>query len=303
MEREDSEVMTAVKVEVIDSVSAVNLTALNFEKGVERIPVVAIRKPSKKKPKDKPKRPLSAYNFFFKEERGKILRVVLENATELNNDPKADDYLDEAAIARLRKDSGKVSFEEMGKIIGQRWKNIDPERLTTYQDMATSDTHRYKKEMQSYNGRQEAKMRNDAHKPSLSTGETKLNEEGGYAHGMMHHGYAAGGFGVGGYTYGTDLGYLNHMYMPYSTYALGDSVAMSHPQLGIDPSQPNYANHSNMYGMLGNGFPHGSVVSYQRHHPDGVVTYPSQPSLGTAQQAPQMYSQYPGPGGPGWGGQ
>ena len=50
----------------------------------------------------------------------------------------------------------------MGKIIGTRWKNIDPDRLNKYSELATEDTERYKKEMVEYNGRQEAKMRNES---------------------------------------------------------------------------------------------------------------------------------------------
>mmetsp|Transcript_29960 Transcript_29960/g.49451 ORF Transcript_29960/g.49451 Transcript_29960/m.49451 type:complete len:338 (-) Transcript_29960:99-1112(-) len=138
-----------------------------------------IKRPTRKKPKDKPKRPLSAYNFFFKEEREKILKVVLsEENTKEENDPEGTDYISEEMMTRLRKEGGKVSFEEMGKLIGQRWKKIDPDRLSKYSELAAEDTERYKKEMQSYNGRQEAKMRSEALKPPAWNGG-KVETAGG----------------------------------------------------------------------------------------------------------------------------
>jgi len=129
------------------------------------------KRPTRKKPKDKPKRPLSAYNFFFKEEREKILKIVLaEDPKTVENDPESEDFINDEMMGRLKKDGGKVSFEEMGKLIGQRWKNIDPDRLSKYSELAAEDTERYKKEMQSYNGRQEAKMRSEALKPPAWNG-------------------------------------------------------------------------------------------------------------------------------------
>ena len=89
-------------------------------KSTHKVPVTTTKRPSKKKPKDKPKRPLSAYNFFFKEEREKILKVVLDEDGTAENDPKSEDYLNDEILGRLRKEGGKVSFEEMGKLIGQR---------------------------------------------------------------------------------------------------------------------------------------------------------------------------------------
>ena len=49
----------------------------------------------------KPKRPMSAYNFFFKAERAKIL---------------ADSEGDDGGVA--------TSFEDIGRTIGQRWVSL-----------------------------------------------------------------------------------------------------------------------------------------------------------------------------------
>jgi len=113
----------------------------------------------KRKPKDKPKRPLSAYNFFFKEERKKIINTVWYEEGADPNDLIPD--LSTEQISKLKKDTGKVSFEEMGKVIGRRWRDIKPERLTYYTSLSEGDAERYKKEMKNHNERKE-EMRNRA---------------------------------------------------------------------------------------------------------------------------------------------
>jgi hypothetical protein len=279
-----------------------------------------IKRPTKKKPKDKPKRPLSAYNFFFKEEREKILKVVLaEDPEKCDNEEKSDDYLDDEALGRLRKEGGKVSFEEMGKLIGQRWKNINPDRLTRYSELAAEDTERYKKEMQSYNGRQEAKMRSEALKPPAAfpsgmrpeMGGSKAEAgRGGYPEGMgMNSAFAAAGMGApGGYPYGMEFGGygmgMGGMYNPYAGYPgmggggggmgqqQGNPEAMAQlqqqqQQQGMDgAAAQQYAQRAGaMYGMMGGGF-QGQMMGY-----------------GGGQGQPGQGQPGPGGGGQGQGGQ
>ncbi|KAL7468312.1 hypothetical protein ACHAXS_008530 [Conticribra weissflogii] len=73
----------------------------------------------------KPKRPISAYNFFFRDERNNIL-------------------------AEAQHDQSPKTFEEIGRIIGKRWREINDEKLETYKEMAAEDTVRYQEEMKSY---------------------------------------------------------------------------------------------------------------------------------------------------------
>jgi hypothetical protein len=109
----------------------------------------------------KPKRPLSAYNIFFQEERQKLLKGPDK---EGNPDTAADDSKPAAihepteppsnkggSKKRKRgKPHHKVSFEEMAKIIGQRWKDLqesDEARKLYYQNLAQTDKERYRAEL------------------------------------------------------------------------------------------------------------------------------------------------------------
>ncbi|GAX11568.1 hypothetical protein FisN_22Lh263 [Fistulifera solaris] len=81
-----------------------------------------------KKPDGYPSRPLSAYNFFFKEERVKWL------------EEKRDD-----------KDfEGQNPFLGMSAAIGTRWKALSEEQKQKYEEAAEKDRARYKKEMGEY---------------------------------------------------------------------------------------------------------------------------------------------------------
>jgi hypothetical protein len=86
------------------------------DKGLQKPKVTKKRKKRKMKPKDYPKRPLSAYNIFFKQTREKNLE-----------------------------ENGKLSFQEMVKAVAAEWKEISPEQKAKYQDLASEDLARYKK--------------------------------------------------------------------------------------------------------------------------------------------------------------
>ena len=99
-------------------------------KKVKPINSISARKPIKRKPKDRPKRPLSAYNYFVKEERAKITNAVC--CDDVNRQKEIDPDLTTDLIEKLKRGDGKVSFEELGKLIGLRWKDVtsNPERTS-----------------------------------------------------------------------------------------------------------------------------------------------------------------------------
>lgn len=301
----------------------------------------AIKRPTKKKPKDKPKRPLSAYNYFFKEERGKILRVVqAEDPAKVENEPDSEDYLSDELIGRLRKEGGKVSFEEMGKLIGQRWKNIDPDRLSGYSEKASIDTERYKKEMEAYNIRQEAKMKAEAMKPPVlaggnlaypGQGRADLHHQGGNPPGMGGQPGYPGEPGGMPSPYGAAPGAMQGGYGAYDMqyaaagYGMNPMAAASmygayggYPQMAGAPGQEAAAGMGGAPGGIdaSRGNPYGAappgVMPYGQHMQMMQGGYPGYgaPEQGAAQGYPPQYppdqgTMYGGGyGAPqGWGGQ
>lgn len=110
----------------------------------------------RRKPKDKPKRPLSAYNIFFKEERARILDKIPESE-------KAGSGGDGKTRKRKKRPHGKIGFENLAKVIGQRWQELTPEQVEYYKKKAEDDMKRYKDQMEEYLAKQDdGKKKKDA---------------------------------------------------------------------------------------------------------------------------------------------
>jgi hypothetical protein len=144
----------------------------------------------RKKPKDRPKRPLSAYNIFFKEERARILEEIPTEKDEKEagsgkdeKDDKEKDEKDETEEKVVKAEEeqeppadgskpirkrkklphGKIGFESLAKVIGQRWQDLESDEVKYYKDKAEEDMKRYKIEMEVYLSKQaEAKKGLDA---------------------------------------------------------------------------------------------------------------------------------------------
>jgi len=87
-----------------------------------------------------PKRPLSAYNIFFKEEREKLL----ESAAKLSLSASGKE---DSPFQRKR---GLVSFSEMGKTIGSKWKTLSDTQKVPYKELADSYLIQYRKQIEIY---------------------------------------------------------------------------------------------------------------------------------------------------------
>jgi hypothetical protein len=94
------------------------------------------RKKKWRKPKDKPNRPLSAYNLFFARERSLMLGVDAPTAEQ------------EALKKRVHcKTHGKIGFAVMARTIGSKWKALEPKRKKVFEDMAKKEKDRYQMEL------------------------------------------------------------------------------------------------------------------------------------------------------------
>lgn len=95
-----------------------------------------------KRPSGTPKRPLSAYNYFFREQRNLML--------EERSRQKETGTLPELPVDPSGNQKKSSLFAMMGKMIAKRWKELATDEHAKYKDLANEDLKRYRTEMDEF---------------------------------------------------------------------------------------------------------------------------------------------------------
>lgn len=103
-------------------------------------------KKSWKKPVGKPKRPLSAYNIFFKEERARLVAEINGSATGGASAAEEAERLQSEAARSHRKTHG-MGFAGLAQNIAGKWKTLDNASRRPYEKKAAVDKARYVREV------------------------------------------------------------------------------------------------------------------------------------------------------------
>eukprot|EP00977_Amphora_coffeiformis_P027927 scaffold34664_cov240-Amphora_coffeaeformis.AAC.7 len=88
---------------------------------------------------DKPKRPLSGYNLFFRDKRKQLLEAL----------PDRDG-------AKPRRTHGKICFKELATRISGMWNTLDEQNKSYYQALGQEEREKYYVELEKYKARQRA---------------------------------------------------------------------------------------------------------------------------------------------------
>lgn len=132
-----AETTTVIPIAVPSSIqSAPGIAMPNASTAKSTKPTVHKKKKTWKKPADKPKRPLSAYNLFFQHERNRIV----------GDSPAGAD----GTKRKHRKSHGKIGFESLAKTIANKWKTLDKASKRPFEQQAKREKAIYAKKLQAW---------------------------------------------------------------------------------------------------------------------------------------------------------
>lgn len=109
---------------------------------------------TKKKKKDltRPKRPMTAYNFYFKQQRALMLANENNRTRKSIQVPLSSPTSQDSKPPRLGRPPPHrvISFADMARQISKQWKTIDPDLLANFERLAVRDKERYWREKEAW---------------------------------------------------------------------------------------------------------------------------------------------------------